>query len=125
MLGAGLKWNIWDWSKSKREQMILEHQKNQIDHSRESFEHAIQLQLEKEEANIEQYRKTLDLDYKMLHLQKEITLEAASQLENGTITVSDYILEANKESMARIRADADNILLIRAIANYMTLKGTL
>ena len=125
MVGAGIKWNIWDWNISKRERMILEHKQNSIKNRQATFEQALALQLHREASKIQQYEKTITIDKKMLELQKDITMEAASKMKNGTITMSDYLLELNKENMARIRVDTDRILLSRAKANYMTLKGTL
>jgi len=125
MVGAGLKWNIWDWSRSRREREILEYQQSSLLNQRDVFDRSVRIQLARETARMDQYNGSIELDNMMLVLQKDIVREAASKLENGTMTASDYIIELNRENAARIRVASDSILLAQAVANYMTICGTL
>ncbi|MBN1132601.1 MAG: TolC family protein [Bacteroidales bacterium] len=125
MVGAGLRWTVWDWKKNSRERGIIEQQKERITNNEASFRSSIQIQLAEEEAKIERYSRSLELDRKIHALQKEIISEAASKLENGMITASEFILELNREKMARIRVETNRILLNYAIASYRTINGTL
>jgi outer membrane protein TolC len=125
MIGAGLKWNIWDWSKNKRQRKILEQQQVSIMNQRDAFDQNMKLLLAREKAQIDRYRKSIGLDEKMLYLQIEILEAAASRLENGVLTASEYIIELNRENLARIRVDTDRIQLSRAVAAHMMISGTL
>jgi outer membrane protein TolC len=125
MLGAGLKWNIWDWNKSSREKQLIGYQQQILQTQRASFDKEIESLLVQEEAKIEQYRLTMDLDQQVLELQKQISEQAAVQLDNGTMTATNYVIELNKESLARITLATHRVMLMQSMANYLTLQGNL
>ena len=125
MVGAGLKWNIWDWNKTKREKQILEKRKLMIENSKETFSMNIQAGMDREYENMEHFSNVLKLDDKMLEMRMDITKNAASKLDNGTISATDYVLELNEESLTRIKRSTHKLQLMKAIANYNLLKGTL
>jgi outer membrane protein TolC len=125
MLGAGLKWNIWDWNKSSREKQLIGYQQQILQTQRASFDKEIESLLVQEEAKIEQYRLTMDMDQQVLELQKQISEQAAVQLENGTMTATNYVIELNKESLARITLATHRVMLMQSMANYLTIQGNL
>ena len=125
MLGAGLRWKIWDWNSSSREKQLITFQQLMLQSQRDNFDREIEAQLLQEDARIEQYRQTMELDRKVLELQTNISEQAAVQLDNGTMTAADYISELNKESLARITLDTHRVLLMQAMANYLTIQGKL
>jgi outer membrane protein TolC len=125
MLGAGLKWKIWDWNKTSREKQIIGYQQEMLQTRRASFDKEIESLLVQEEAKIEQYRQTMEMDQQVLELQKQISEQAAVQLENGTLTATDYVTELNKESLARITLATHQVMLMQSKANYLTIQGNL
>lgn len=125
LVGAGLKWNIWDWNSTQREKQILDLNSQMIGTSRESFNIQLDAAAVKEIETMKQLKGNLELDRKILEMQMEITADAASQLENGVITATDYLLELNKESAARIRGSMRRIMLLQSMAKYKFLQGTL
>lgn len=125
MVGAGIRWKIWDWNQGRREAMVLEQQKQLLRNRKDAFDQQMEsLQLQ-EQAKLEQYRETLELDKQVLALQKEITARAATKLENGTLTATDYLIELNKESQAQIRYTTHQIRLMQSYVNYLTIQGNL
>ncbi|MCK4751503.1 MAG: TolC family protein, partial [Bacteroidales bacterium] len=125
MVGAGLKWNIWDWNSSNREKQVIANQQQMLHNQRATFDKEIESLRVQEEAKIEQYRKTMELEEQVLELQKEISEHAATKLSNGTITATDYIMELNKESLARITLATQRIQLRQSITNVLTIQGNL
>jgi outer membrane protein TolC len=125
MAGAGLRWNIWDWNQSRQEAKVLEQQKRMLGHRKVAFDRQLESLSVQEKARMEQYRETLELDRQVLELQKEITDRAATALENGTITATDYLIEHHKESQARVRLTTHQIQLMQASVNYLTIQGNL
>jgi outer membrane protein TolC len=125
LVGAGLKWNIWDWNSTRREKQILDLNSSMIGTARESFIMQLDAAAAKEYETMKQLKSSLDLDRKILELQSEITAVAASQLENGVITATGYLLELNKESAARSRESMRRIMLLRSMARYKFIQGTL
>jgi len=125
MVGAGLRWNIWDWNSTSRDRQVIEHQQHMLQNQRSTFDKELESMRVQEEAKIEQYMKSLKLEEEVLQLQKEISEQAALRLENGTITATDYITELNKESIARINLVMHEVNLMKSIANYLNIQGNL
>jgi outer membrane protein TolC len=125
MLGAGLKWKIWDWNTTSREKQLIGYQQQMLHTQRASFDQEIESLMVQEEARIEQYRLTMGMDRQVLELQKLISEQAAVQLDNGTMTATDYVTELNKESLARITLATHQVMLMQSMANYLTLQGNL
>jgi len=123
MVGAGLKWKIWDWNKTSREKQVIGYQQQILHNQRASFDREIESLMLQEEVKIEQYRKTMEVDQQVLELQNKISKQAAVNLDQGTITASDYITELNKESMARNTLATHQVMLMQSIANYLTIQG--
>jgi outer membrane protein TolC len=125
MVGAGLRWNIWDWNSSNRERQVIEQRQQMLKNQKATFEREISTLSVQEESKIEQFRKSMELEEEVLSLQKEISENAATKLANGTITATDYITELNRESLARINLATQKIQLMQTIANYLTIQGNL
>ncbi len=125
MLGAGLKWKIWDWNTTSREKQLIGYQQQMLQTQRASFDREIESLLVQEEASMEQYRLSMEMDQQVLVLQKKISERAAVSLDNGTITATDYVTELNKESLARITLATHQVMLMQSTANYLTIRGNL
>jgi outer membrane protein TolC len=125
MLGAGVKWKIWDWNKSSRDKALIGYQQEILQNRRSTFDQAIESLRVQEEAKIEQYKLTMEMDRQVLELQTKISQQAAVHLDNGTMTATDYITELNKERLARISLAAHQVMLMHAMANYLTIQGNL
>lgn len=125
MVGAGLRWNIWDWNKSSRDRQLIEQQQLILDNQRSSFDKELESLRVQEVANIEQYKKSMLLEEEVLRLREEISADAALKLENGTITATDYITELNKASISRIKLAIQQVNLMKSYANYLNILGNL
>ena len=125
MLGAGLRWNIWDRNTSNRGRQVIEQQQNILQNQRATFDQEIESLSVQEEAEIEHFRKSMELEKEVLELQQDISEYAALKLENGTITATEYVIELNKESTARINLSTHQVMLMQSIANYLTIQGNL
>lgn len=125
MVGAGFKWNIWDWNTTGQEKQVIQNQQMMLQNQRETFTKEISSKLVQAEAKIEQYRQSMELEQQVLDLQGEIAKHAATKLSNGTITATDYITELNKESLARNKLATHRILLSQSYTNYLTIQGNL
>lgn len=125
MVGAGFRWNIWDWNTNSRDRQMIEHQQSMLQNQRSSFDKELESLRVQEESKIEQYRKSLMLEEEVLQLQIEISEHAALRLENGTITATDYVTELNKESISRINLAMHQVNLMKSIANYLNIQGNL
>jgi outer membrane protein TolC len=125
ILGAGLHWNVWDWSKTDREKQEMAVQQDILRSRKEAFEKNLEITLENLVSDIAKFEEAVRRDREILELRREITLSATSRLENGVITSSDYLTELNAEMEARTRLNLHRIQLEQARIAYMTQKGAL
>lgn len=125
MLGAGVRWKIWDWNSINRERQVIEQQQQILLNQRASFDREIESLKLQEMARIEQFKRSMELEREVLKLQEEISASAASKLANGTITATEYITELNKESVTRINLATQQVKLMQAIATYLTIQGNI
>ncbi|MEE9460315.1 MAG: TolC family protein, partial [Bacteroidales bacterium] len=123
VVGAGLQWNIWDWSKTSRSKQDINIQQEIIRSQKEAFDKNLNIQLAEKLAEISKYEEAVRRDEEIIVLRAKISRSAASQLENGMITTTDYIAELNAETEARIRFETHRIQLVQAQINYLTTKG--
>jgi outer membrane protein TolC len=122
-IGAGFKWNIFDWNKNSNERKSLSIQQQLIDIRRSATEESLQRLLTVRMAEIAALREAAGQDDELINIRKKITGVAASQLENGTITASQYLTELNNEKQAVISAAIRQIGISRAEVDYIYITG--
>jgi outer membrane protein TolC len=125
MVGAGVRWRIWDWNSSSMERQVIEQQQQMLCHQRDAFTQEMETFKSQERANMEQFRQSMEYEKEVLELQQEISRSASARLENGTITATDLVTELSKENLARIRLESHRIQLLQSMANYLIYQGTL
>lgn len=122
-VGAGFKWNIFDWNKNNNERKSFSIQQQLIDIRRSATGESLQRLLTVKMAEITALREAAEQDDELITIRKKITGVAASQLENGTITASQYLTELNNEKQAVISAAVRQISLSRAEVEYIYITG--
>lgn len=123
ILGAGVKWNIFDWNKSKNERQIVSLQQNLIDSRKEDLTDNLKRLLDAKEAEIKSIESLLLTDNELINLRKRISSAAESQYENGTITATEYLNELNSENQARINYEIHKINLAMAKVEFLNISG--
>lgn len=123
IVGATLKWTIWDWNKNNRERQILDIQKQMITTRRETFDKNLNIDLQNKLSAIQKIDEYIIRDSMIVEIRIRVALSAASRLEHGVITSTDYLTELNAETIAKINFETHKIQLIQAKANYMLAKG--
>jgi outer membrane protein TolC len=123
IVGAGLQWKIWDWSKTNREKQVLAVQQDLVRTQREAFDKNLDIRLEELRSGILKYEEAVKRDKEILELRIEISRTAASKLENAVITTTEYLTELNAEIEARIMLYIHRIQLEQSRINYLTNKG--
>ncbi|HAN18187.1 MAG: hypothetical protein A2X13_07610 [Bacteroidetes bacterium GWC2_33_15] len=123
--GVGLSWKFWDWNQNKRQREILSLNKKFIESKRESFDKQINIALNNEIANIENYQSALISDLEIIKLREEVTRSAKSKLDNGIITSTQYVTELNAEIQAKINYETHKIQMVQSKVNFLFVKGEL
>lgn len=123
MIGVGVKWNIYDWDKSKREKKNLKFSQDMIDIQRDEFLLKLSVALEQNIQSIEKLAELIKSDAELIEIRKDITKVSASQLENGVISADNYVETLNTEMQTRLQYELRLIQYAESCANYNTLKG--
>jgi outer membrane protein TolC len=76
-------------------------------------------------AEVVKAEELLKSDDEIIDLRRSITLSAASQLENGTITATDYITEQLAEEQALLTRNLHKMQLLQSKALYKAATGGL
>jgi len=123
ILGAGLKWNIFDWNKAKNEKQVITLQQGIIDNRKNDLTDNLNRLLDSKSAEISNLESLLESDSELIVIRKRITSAAESQYENGTITATDYMNELNSERQTLINYEIHKINLAMARIEYLNISG--
>jgi len=123
VLGAGIKWNIFDWNKTKNEKQVIVLQQGIIENRKSDLSDNLIRMLSSKNSEITSLKTLIETDSELINLRKRITASAESQYENGTITATDYLTELNSERQALINYEIHKINLVLAIVEYLNISG--
>jgi len=123
IVGAGVKWNIFDWNKTKNERGILTIQQEIIENRKKDLADNLSRLMESKNSEIINLRSLLDTDNELIALRKRITAASESQYQNGTITATEYLNELNSERQAVLNFEIHKINLALAGVEYLNISG--
>jgi outer membrane protein TolC len=123
VLGAGIKWNIFDWNKAKNEKQVITIQQGIIEKRKTDLTDNLNRQLELKSAEITSLNALIESDNELIGLRKRITASAGSQYENGSITATDYLNELNSERQSLLNYEIHKINLAMARIEYLNISG--
>jgi outer membrane protein TolC len=123
ILGAGVKWNIFDWNKTKNEKQVISLQQGIIEKRKSDLADNFTRLLEAKNAEIEKMKSLIESDTVLMSIRKRITSSAESQYENGTITATELLNEMNSERQTMINYEIHKISLSMAQVEYMNISG--
>lgn len=123
ILGAGIKWNIYDWDKVKNEKQQIRLQEGMIEGRKAELTDNLKRSLQTKEAEIASLTEALKRDNELIALRKRITASAESQYGNGTITATELLNEMNSEKQAEINYEIHRISLEMAKVEYFNISG--
>ena len=123
ILGAGVKWNIFDWNITKNEKQLISLQQGIIENRKIDLSDNLKRRLESKKAEISSIQSLIATDNELIILRKRITAYAESQYDNGTITATEYLNEMNSEQQAVINHEIHKINLTLARIEYLNISG--
>ena len=122
-VGVTLKWNISALYSLNNEKQKYELGKSSVDVQQQLFILNLKTALEDQAAHVSSLQQMIDSDKAISAKRHSITLAAASQLENGSLTTADYLIQLNAEMQALLNQQIHEIKLMNAITTYQTTKG--
>ena len=125
LIGAGLKWQLWDWNQGKKEKKILEFQGNLVENQQNNFQQSLEIAIIQKQALIANRKEKISMAWELLGLRSKITANYLIQMEKGVIRTIDYLTVLNEEILAEIQYESEKILLQKTLSEYLLLKGEL
>lgn len=123
MVGLRANWNVFDWNKSKAEKDALTVSADIVATEKETFLLNNTLQLQEMDNEIKKSEEIIKTDTEIIGLREYVEKSANSQLKNGVITTSEYLVEFTNLYEARTNQKLHEIQLALAKANYQVTKG--
>lgn len=114
VVGVTAKWSIWDRGLSRRETSSLTLQQRSLAAHEDALSRTWSLQAAQHQAEIDRFSEALRRDAEILALRTRIVEAYASQLENGSITATDYLTERNAAHQADVQMRIHQLLQLQA-----------
>ena len=124
-VGAKVTWNFWNWHQTSREKQILDLNSNMIENQKNAYDMANKAQVQQYLADVFKAEELIKSDEEIISLRKSITLSAASQLEHGTLTATEFVTEQLAEEQALLTRNLHKMQLLQSKALYKAATGGL
>jgi outer membrane protein TolC len=123
LVGVGFNWNVLDWKNTSRQRQVLKLQQEIVQSKQETFVRAIDIASDQQNKQISQLSELLKTDEQLIQVRERITKTSASKLENGILTMADYIQDLNAETTAKLTLETHRIQLKEAQVKLANIKG--
>lgn len=123
LVGIGLNWNLSAYYTLGKEKQDVALNQKIVAAKQAEFELNLKSDLWQKNMEVRKLERLITMDDDIVRTKAEIKRSAASQLDNGVITPSDYLVELNAETQARLNKSLHEIQWLMAIENYITALG--
>lgn len=123
LAGLRLNWTLWNWRYNRTERAIIREQEQQIQTQSEAFALNTRVQLQQQSSEITNLTGAIEKDKEIVELRTKVKDVSAAQLDNGVLTVHDYLTDLNAETQAVITQKTHAIQLVYATLYYQVIKG--
>jgi outer membrane protein TolC len=122
LAGVMFKWNLTDFYSKTLNNDLQQIRNNAqvIDIQRDVFLLNTKSIMEAQSAEIQKWQSLIETDRQIVSLREKIKASATAQVENGTLTTNDYLIELNAESQARLNLALHELQLLLAKINLKT-----
>lgn len=114
VVGIQGRWQLWDWNRSKRDRQELQLGIRTIDESRDSFLRMQKIQVAQHRARILTIQEQLAIDDEIIALRDSVVQSTSSQLDNGVITATEFLIELNAFHQSMLQRKIREIELYKA-----------
>ena len=123
MGGLRLNWSLGSLYTLKNSRNLLHIDRQNQDIEKETFLYNTRLTLGQENGDIKKYSELIQKDDAVISLRASVSQSAKAQLDNGVITVHEYINKLNDENLARQSRILHHIQLLQAQYNFKSTSG--
>ncbi len=121
--GVKLSWNFGGLYTKKNEQKLIGTNINNLEIQREAFLFNTNLDLTKEQSELQKMRNLLSKDDEIIQLRARVKLSGESRYKNGTYQINELIRDINNESLARQTKALHEIQYLMDTYNYKQIQG--
>jgi len=121
--GVRMIWNLGSLYTLKNNRTNIRLNKESVDVDKETFIYNTNLSLGKQGQDVIKYSSMLKQDETIISLRSSVANAAKAQLENGVVTVHDFIAKSNDENLAKQSRILHFIQLIQAQYQYKNTSG--
>ncbi|KAF0153098.1 MAG: outer membrane efflux protein [Ignavibacteria bacterium] len=121
--GAKLSWSPSSLYTLGNENEIIELNKKSVEAQKETFLLNTKAGLKQQAAEIEKLKALIKVDKEIIEIRESVKLSAKAQLENGVVTLNDFIRELNAEDQAKQNLAIHQTQLMLAEQSYKTTIG--
>ncbi len=121
--GLRLNWSLGSLYSLKNNKNLLNISRQNLDIDKETFLFNTRLTLKQQNAEIKKYSDLMEQDDAIIALRSSVARSAKAQLDNGVITVHEYIAKLNEENLARQSRIVHRIQLLQAQYNFKNTSG--
>ena len=114
--GINLQWNFAGLYNLGNDKKNIEIQKKTVEVQKEAFLFNTNLNITKQNSEIEKLQLLLKQDDEIISLRQNIKQASAVKVENGTTSVNDYIGEVTLEALAKQGKAVHEIQLLQAVS---------
>lgn len=123
MAGLRLNWSLGSLYSLKNNRRLLDINRTTVDVNKETFLLNTSLTLQQQQQDVDKYATLMQQDEEAIRLRTAVLQSASAQLDNGVITVHEYISQVNAENLARQTRILHGIQLLQAQYNYKNTSG--
>ncbi|MEM9261759.1 MAG: hypothetical protein AAGA62_19110, partial [Bacteroidota bacterium] len=121
--GVNFQWKFKDWGKATRQKQLLQLRAAQLQNQEATFRFNLDSGKEAYLADVDRLEQQLVRDNQVVALQAEILTQLSAQLDNGVITATDYLSQANVELQARQQLKIHETELRQIQLNFLNERG--
>ena len=125
ILGIQLNWDIYDWGNTSRKKQVYRIQQAKIETNQEDFERNLNIAMIKDYQEIDKLNEILKKDEEIIALQEKIVESSFSELQNGVITSTEYLIQLNMLIQARLKRSQHELSLSHAYVRLYTSTGNI
>lgn len=120
-----VRWNVSSLYGLKREKTKVELNKSLIDIQKEAFLFNIESSLNTQTAQLSALAQMIEKDDVIIEKRHNVTTTATAQMENGKITVVNYLSQLNAELQAKLNKKVHEIKRMNAISTINATSGSI
>lgn len=121
--GIRLNWTLSSFYTSSKERQLLTINQSMVNAQKETFLFNTNVTLKQQNAEIDKLQQLVSTDDEIIALRASVKEASNVQLENGVITINDFLKEINAEDQARQTKLLHEMQLLMAQYNFRNTAG--